>query len=462
MARHFSHFCKCHFLTSRAGHGKAARSRSREPIFSCPQLPILTLFQLFKFPFTLPIGIGSAIILIIVKIQLTKDKTIELNFPGSGGSGGSKSKADLVGVELFSDSSQGCPAVRLYRKKNAWRLGAVGYVKAPDGVLPEKWEDVSKQPSWEMPRDFQAPHAALAVNSAMGSFGQASTEAIIQEMMHGIAIASEPAPSAGEPGKRRLGLKSSKAPEPAPKAVAEVSTRRPEFPQDGVPVSENGRRFVVRPFAEEDFHLCASLPEFQSLWLGRLLPEGKRPTANSIQLAESALMASVLAQPEFIASEGNILAIFVLNNGIYFAGYKQGEPVLWRRCPNAQGYLAMREAVKKTLGVDEELIDSVLEDSLIDPRPALEPFIHPVLEQLDLARAYLSGKHQMNVDKVLLLGLPCGAEHWRHYAEEALKIQMIACDPFDGIQIDKGVELTHSTSFMVALGAALAASEVES
>ena len=396
-----------------------------------------------------------------MKIQLTKDKTIELNFPGSGG-GGSKAKSDLVGVELFSNNPEGCPAIRLYRRKNAWHLGAASYVKAPDGILPEQWEDVSKQPHWELPRDFQAPTAALAVNSAMGSFGQASTEAIIQEMMHGVVLTNEPAPTAAEPGKRRLGLKSSKAVAPAPKPVAEAPARRPDFPDDGVPVSENGRRFVVRPFAEEDFHLCASLPEFQSLWLSRLLPEGRRPTTSSIQLAESALMASVLAQPEYIASEGSILAIFVLNECIFFAGYKNGEPVLWRRCPNVRGYLAMREAVKETLGVDEELIDSVLEDSLIDPRPALEPFLHPVLEQLDLARAYLSGKHQMNVDKVLLLGLPCGAEHWRHYAEEALKIQLIAADPFEGIQIDKGVEVQRPTSFMVALGAALAASEVES
>lgn len=398
----------------------------------------------------------------VVKIQLTKDKTIDINFPGLGGGGGSsKAKSDLIGVELFSDATEGCPAVRLYRKKNTWHLGAAAYVKPPEGEMPESWDMISKQPKWEMPRDFQAPCAALAVNSAMGSFGQASTEAIIQEMMHGTALVSEPDTAIAEPGKRRLGLKTSKPATPKPAQPA-TPARRPDFPEDGVPVSENGRRFVVRPFAEEDFHLCASLPEFQSLWLGRLLPEGKRPTASSIQLAESALMASVLAQPEFIAAKGSMLVIFVRNERIYFAGYKNGEPVLWRRCPNTRGYLAMREAVKMTLCVDEELIDSVLEESLIDPRPALEPFIHPVLEQLDLARAYLSGKHQMNVDKVMLVGLPCGAEHWRHYAEEALKIQIVTAKPFDGIQIDKGIDINHPTEFLVALGAALAASEVES
>ena len=136
--------------------------------------------------------------------------------------------------------------------------------------------------------------------------------------------------------------------------------------------------------------------------------------------------------------------------------------MLWRRCPNTRGYLAIREAVIKTLGVEEELVDSVLEDALIDPRPVLEPFIHNVLEQLELARAYLSSKHQINVDKIMLLGMPKGVEHWRHSAEETLKLQIIAPAPFDGILIDKGVNITQPTDFLVALGAALAASEVES
>ena len=57
-----------------------------------------------------------------VKIQLTKDKAIELNLPVGGGLG--KSKSDIVGVELFSKCAQGCPAVRLLRKKDGWLVSA--------------------------------------------------------------------------------------------------------------------------------------------------------------------------------------------------------------------------------------------------------------------------------------------------------------------------------------------------
>ena len=394
-----------------------------------------------------------------MKIQLTKTKTIELNIGGKGGV--KRSRVDLTGAELFSGDAGGCPAVRISRKRDQWILNAVGRIPAPDGELPERWEDTPRQPLWELPHEFQAPGAALAVHSAAGSFGQASADAIIQEMMHG-GSATEPAALPSESGRRRLGLKRlATAPAPVQKQDP-VPERVPDFPAAGTPVSENGRRFTVRPFAEEGFHLVSSLPEFQALWLGRLLPEGRRPTASSIQLAESALMASVLAQPAFRETGGNLLAVFVRANEIYFAGYRDGAPILWRKCPTRGGYLAMRTAVKRTLGVDEELIDSVLEDSLIDPRPALEPFLHPVLEQLELARAYLTGKQGLKVEQVLLSGVPCGAEHWRHYVEEALKLRLIAPDPFDGFQLAKGVEVDAPHAYLVALGAALAAAEVES
>jgi hypothetical protein len=310
-----------------------------------------------------------------------------------------------------------------------------------------------------MPRQFQANSAALAVNTAMGSFGQASPEAIIQDMMRGNVVADETA-ARSSAGKSKFAIKRPDQTGSAQQAAA--SGKRPSLPPDtGAPVSENGRRFVVRPLAEEGFKLCASMPEFQALWLGRLLPEGHRPTASSIQLAESALMASVLVQPDFIESDGNALVIFVRNNAIYFGGYKDGECILWRKCPGVCGYSAIQQSVMRMLGLTAELVDSALEDSLIDTRPALEPILHPVLEQLELARAYLFGRHGMNLDKALLLGVPRGADQWKRYAEDTLRLQLVAVDPLAGLTPAKGVSVGEPSDFLVAIGAAVAASEAE-
>jgi Tfp pilus assembly PilM family ATPase len=121
----------------------------------------------------------------------------------------------------------------------------------------------------------------------------------------------------------------------------------------------------------------------------------------------------------------------------------------------------MRAAVKRTLGVEDELIDSVLEDALIDPRPALEPFVHPILEQLELSRAYLAGKHGMKIERVFLMGLAAGAGQWSRLSEESLHLPLVAPDPFAGFTPAKGVDVARPQDYLVALGAALAAMEVD-
>ena len=122
----------------------------------------------------------------------------------------------------------------------------------------------------------------------------------------------------------------------------------------------------------------------------------------------------------------------------------------------------MREAVKKTFGVNDDLVDDILNDTLVDPHPALEPFVHPILEQLELSRAYLAGKHEFTADKILLMGVDRGVKHWQGYAEEALRVQFVAPSPFEGMQLGKTALPARPNDFLVAIGAAIAAAEVES
>ncbi len=403
----------------------------------------------------------NVLIKLSVKLQLTKTKTIEFSLPSRSGN---KSATDITGVEMFSPDYEGCRAVRLVYRKKAWHIVAADLITAPNGVLPERWEDTPHQPTWELPRAFQSPHAALAVNSAMSTFSQSTADAIVQDMMSGLdsSAISNTAPQA-DTGKKRFALKKEPKPRPqAPKPAmqGETPSHSPTMPKAGECVSENGRRFVARPMPEQGLHLYSSLPEFQTLWVSRLLPEGKRPTASSIQVADSALMASVFLQPEFKAMDGNALVIFARKNAFYFAGYKNGEPALWLRCPSAGGTIAMRSAIKKTLGIEEELIDAVLNESLVDPRPALEPFVRPILAQLELSLAYLTSKHSLKFDHALLMGLGAGAAHWSAFTEDALRLKLVAPDPYDGLVIDKGVNKDSAGESLVALGAAIAGAEV--
>ena len=122
----------------------------------------------------------------------------------------------------------------------------------------------------------------------------------------------------------------------------------------------------------------------------------------------------------------------------------------------------MRAAVKKGLGLDDEMVDSVLEDTLIDPRSALEPFLNPILNELDLSRAYLVGNHGMDIDRIMLAGLPRGARHVSACAQGAFKMELFQPNVFDGLQPPAKEEVKDDCAFLPALGAALAASEVAS
>lgn len=365
---------------------------------------------------------------------------------------GGRSLSDMTGVELFCRDARGVPAVRIVRRKSALLLRAAGFVPPPAGGLPERWEDISRRTAWELPPSFRAPHAAIAVNSRLALFSQATADAVLHDMSAGIP--SQAAVEPDEAPRRRFAVRRA---EPAARG-----TSPEKIPDPGVPVAVNGMRFAVRPLAESGQHLEAALPEFQVLWLSRLLPEGHRPTVSSVQPAEAALMASVLAQPAITETGGDALVMFMLADKVIFGGYRAGLPVLWRHCPVQGGLLAMQAAVERAFGLDAGMAASFLDDSLIDMRGALEPLLGPVFNELALSRAYLSGKHGMKLDRMLLAGLPAGGRHVCSFARDSFGFELVQPGVFDGIQQAQKSGIPGDCAFLPALGAALAALEAES
>ena len=395
-----------------------------------------------------------------MKLQLTKDKTIDVKMPweksaAGGGVGRRGGASDVTGVFLDAVNPNGCPAVRLQRKKGAVQIVSVGFVPPPEGGLPTSWDDLHNQVKWALPHAFQAPQAALAVYSPDMFIRQTTIDALTSE-----ESAAEQAAAA--PSKKKLGVRRD-APPPAPEKKAASSVAAPV---PFVPSSHGGNRFVTAPLDEAPFILQAGLPEYQVLWLSRLLPEGHRPTAGSVQVAPAAMLAALHEQPDFVAAEGTAVAVFVTRTSIYFAGYRKGALLLFRECPGAAGYEVMRELVKSGLSVTDELVDSILEDTLIDPRPALEPLVRPVLQQLQLSLDYLAQRYDVHVDRVFLMGLSAGAGYWSSFAEETLGVPFVAPSVFEGFgNLAKGVQLPSditpgsSQIYLTALGAARAAME---
>ena len=394
-----------------------------------------------------------------MKLQLTKTKTIEIDFSRFGGGRGGLS--DITGVALNTGDARGCPAVRLVHKKGGWHVAAAGFVPGPVDSLPESWEETNKaQTAWSLPTAFQAPHAALAIQSPNMFTRQTTPDMLTVDL-----VQTAPKVSATPP-PRKLGVRRLEKKPAAPAAKpAEGAGGKSSDVKPGVPTQTNGVRFVMQPLVENPFVIQAGLPEYQIVWLSRLLPEGRRPTAASVQTLPSALLASLCEQPAFNAAGGTAFAIFVMRNSVYLAGYKEGRLVLFRSCLGVAGWEMLREGVKLRLGLDDEMVDEILDDALIDPRSSMEPFVRPVLQQLEISLDYLQNRHNLRVDKVFIMGLPSGARYWSQMAEEALHLPLIAPSVFEGLALppkDRELaELTPSKSqaFLAALGAARAAME---
>ena len=384
-----------------------------------------------------------------MELQLTKTKTITI-----GGGPKRRKPADVIGIDLFSGDSRGCPAVRLVEKKGVLRLSAIGFVPAPANPLPDSWESAAKSCTWSLPAPFQAASAAIAVTSPDMFFAQTTLDAFKSDFSAGTHKNDED--SAAKP--KRIGIR--RETKPAATPATTVPDTAP-----GIPVSNGGTRFVMKPMpAAEGFVMEAGLPEYQILWLSRLLPEGRRPTASSVQVRPAAIAAGVLRQPAFLAENGSALALFISENETNVAGYRDGDIVLWRTCRGIGGWRRICEALKAGLGLEEDMIAGVLEDTLIDPRPVLEPIVAPVIDELAVSRDYLVGKLGVEPKTALVFGLPAGIRYWNAIAEDRVHLPLVAPETFAGIErsdkihVGEGaaIEGAPASRFLGALGAALA------
>ena len=232
------------------------------------------------------------------------------------------------------------------------------------------------------------------------------------------------------------------------------------------PNSRDGLRFAVADLGESSFVLESGMPEYQVLWLSRLLPEGRRPTACSVQTAPSAMLSALAEHSVFKADGGNAAVVFVTGSSTYFVGYRGGRLVLFREFPGIGGVQKIREALKAGFGMEEKMVDAALDDTLIDPTPILAPIVNPMLRQLELSLDYLKSRLGVGVDKVLLMGLSAGARHWNKMSEEMLNVRLVTPDLFEGVDVSACIArgddalLRHSHQFMMAYGAARAAMEV--
>lgn len=317
---------------------------------------------------------------------------------------------DVVGMVLGAGLQQGVPAVRLTRKDGVDELVAGGFLDL-SGALPATPDEAAAATpgSWQVPAAFRAPHAALAVHS-----GQAFLRHSAETRENG---------EKGDPQMRSVS-----------RATA------PDLPP-----------------------LTAGLPEFQAAWAARLFPEGHSPTACSIQIAATAVISGFSRNPVFKKSGGNAIAMLVFPAYTALAAFQDSLLVLYREHP--VGFRHVREAVSTQMRIDEAMAESLLDDTLVDPIPMIEPVLRPLLRQVEISVDYLARRRDCPVDSFFICGLPTGFRYWSSLFNRMLGRPPTLCRPLDSLSGSPSAELpdTHPLAvsetgplFMAALGAAFA------
>jgi len=317
---------------------------------------------------------------------------------------------DVVGMVLGAGLPQGVPAVRLARKDGVDDLVAGGFLDL-SGELPATPEDAAAATpgSWQVPTAFRAPHAALAIHS-----GQAFLRHSAETRENG---------ENGDPQMRSVS-----------RATA------PDLPP-----------------------LTAGLPEFQAAWAARLFPEGRRPTACSIQIASTAAMSGFSHNPAFKKAGGNAIVMMVFPSYTALAAFQDSMLVLYREHP--VGFRHVREAVSAQMRVDEAMAESVLDDTLVDPIPMIEPVLRPLLRQIEISVDYLARRRDCPVENFFICGLPTGFRYWASLFNRMLGRTPTLCRPPESFSGSPSAVLpdTHPLAsdgtgqlFMAAIGAAFA------
>ena len=321
--------------------------------------------------------------------------------------------ADIVGVEVGAGLSEGAPAVRLRRAPDgAPRIAAAGFVPVVSDIPSILAMPADMRGPWSLPSAFRAPSAALAVTAPDALVRQSdSVEDAIADF--------------------------------------DAATLRTK----ASPISKKG----ALPFV-------AFMPEELARRVARLLPEGRRPTAVSVQVSPLARVNAFAVSPALADAGGTAVLIQIGANTTTIALFAKGAVSLYREL--SVGEADSLRAVAGPMNVDDATAKELLEGGLVDPAPFLGPLVMPIFRQAELSTDYVLRRNGLVVEHFFVAGPPALAPHWAAIFRDQTGREATVCDPIAGFPQEEGASLPSdfdkvSGLFAAALGAAAAAMEEE-
>lgn len=321
--------------------------------------------------------------------------------------------ADVVGIEVGAGFSEGAPAVRLRRSPEGFlRIVAAGFVPVVSDIESILAMPADMRGPWSLPPAFRAPAAALAVTAP---------DALVRQ---------------------------SDSVEDAT-ADFDAATLRTKASSDGKKGS--------LPFV-------AFMPEELARRVARLLPEGRKPTAVSIQVSPLARVNAFAASPTLSAAGGTAVLVQIAANTTTIALFAKGAVALYREL--SVGEEDSLHAVAGPMNVDNATAKELLEGGLVDPAPFLGPLVMPIFRQAELSTDWVLRRNGLVVEKFFVAGPPALAPHWAAIFRDQTGREATTCEPVSNFPQEEGASLPPdfdkvSGRFAAAIGAAAAAMQEE-
>jgi len=322
-----------------------------------------------------------------------------------------KKYTDVVGLELGSGLS-GVPAVRIVKGKQGFEIKAVGILDMLD-TMPQTIEAANTEqemPPWVLPKAFCAPHAALTVTSKWNFLRHTS------------------GPNEEIPEKKKCDY-----------------------------------RDLRRTFAPDMPELVAGLPEFQAKWAASLFPEGRAPTACSLQIAQLSIMNSFNQHPAVKSAAGSSVGLFVSSQNTALVAFQNHLPVLYREFPLGTTHVQQEVATKMQLA--PILVQQLLDEDAMDASPYFEAILKPLFRQVEIMNDYLSRRRNAPAANYFITGALLGARYWHAMFAKIVGKELTYCRPFEGIPLAKDAVVlpekleSVESLFASAAGAAFAVME---
>ena len=208
----------------------------------------------------------------------------------------------------------------------------------------------------------------------------------------------------------------------------------------------------------------AFMPEELARRVARLLPEGHRPTAVSIQVSPLARVNAFAASPALGAAGGTAVLIQIAANATTIALFARGAVALYREL--SVGEEDSLHAVAGPMNVDNATAKELLEGGLVDPAPFLGPLLMPIFRQAELSTDYVLRRNGLVVEKFFVAGPPALAPHWAAIFRDQTGRDAATCEPVSDFPQEEGASLPPdfdkvSGRFAAATGAAAAALQDE-